>query len=172
MKTMIFGLLALALLSVAGVGASHMTMMDDNRMMHVGGMMQGGSMMGGEGMSGTSMARRRYVMRNGIDPAYAGVANPLEPTGDVLESGKRLYENNCASCHGASGKGDGEAGQALNPKPTNIAAFSRMPMADDEYLYWTIAEGGTPLGTAMPAFKHALEEDEVWQIITYLRAGL
>lgn len=128
--------------------------------------------MGDEGMGRMSTIRYRYVMRNGIDPVYANMSNHLEPTGDVLESGERLYENNCAACHGPSGKGNGEAGQALEPKPTNIAVSSRMRMASDGYLYWTIAEGGKPLGTAMPAFKHTLEEDEIWQIIVHLREGL
>lgn len=45
-------------------------------------------------------------------------------------------------------------------------------MAGDEYLYWTIAEGGEPLNTAMPAFKRMLEQDEIWRIIVYLRRGL
>jgi mono/diheme cytochrome c family protein len=44
-----------------------------------------------------------------------------------------------------------------------------MPMASDGYLYWTIAEGGEPVGSAMPAFGDALSEDEIWQIVAYLR---
>lgn len=44
-----------------------------------------------------------------------------------------------------------------------------MPMATDGYLFWTIAEGGAPVGSAMPAFKQTLKEDDIWKIITYLR---
>jgi mono/diheme cytochrome c family protein len=44
-----------------------------------------------------------------------------------------------------------------------------MPMASDGYLYWTIAEGGVSLKTAMPPFKGALKPDQIWQIILYLR---
>jgi hypothetical protein len=65
--------------------------------------------------------------------------------------------------------GDGPAAQALNPPPANIAATSRMPMATDGYLYWTIVEGGAPLKSAMPAFQGALKPDQIWQIILYLR---
>lgn len=34
---------------------------------------------------------------------------------------KKLYDGTCVACHGASGKGDGAAGMALNPKPRNFA---------------------------------------------------
>ena len=44
-----------------------------------------------------------------------------------------------------------------------------MPIATDGYLYWTIAEGGTPLGTAMPPFKNVLKDAEIWKVISYLR---
>jgi len=44
-----------------------------------------------------------------------------------------------------------------------------MPMATDGYLFWTIAEGGMPIQTAMPVFKGTLKEEEIWQIVTYLR---
>ena len=80
-----------------------------------------------------------------------------------------LYAENCLGCHGPSGDGDGPAGNNLNPCPTNIAGFSKMPMATDGYLFWTIAEGGMPIQTAMPVFKGTLKEEEIWQIVTYLR---
>lgn len=172
MKTKIFGLMIAVVLLLSGMVATDMIVIDANGMMQGGCMMQGKGMMGDNGGGRMSMVRHRYVMRNGIDPAYADMSNPLESTDDVLESGRRLYENNCMSCHGSSGRGDGPAGEALDPKPTNVAAFSSKPMASDEYLYWTIAEGGEPLNTAMPAFKHVLEEDEIWRIIVYLRRGL
>jgi mono/diheme cytochrome c family protein len=66
--------------------------------------------------------------------------------------------------------GNGEGGRSLNPPPPDIAAFSKTPMATDGYLYWSIAEGGVPFGTAMPPFKGALTQDDIWRIITYLRA--
>lgn len=126
-------------------------------------------MMQGRSMMNMSMIRHRFVMQNGIGPGYASKANPLKRTAKNIEDGKRLYQQNCALCHGPTGLGNGEEGKSLNPPPANIAAFSKMPMATDGYLYWTIAEGGVPLGTAMPQFKGTLKEDEIWKIIIYLR---
>jgi mono/diheme cytochrome c family protein len=116
-----------------------------------------------------SMRRHRYAMRNGIPDEYTSKANPLQPTEANLTAGKKLYQSNCAACHGQSGQGDGPAVANLDPHPTNIARFSDMPMASDGYLYWTIAEGGEPVGSAMPAFGDALSEEEIWQIVAYLR---
>jgi len=44
-----------------------------------------------------------------------------------------------------------------------------MPMATDGYLFWTIVEGGVPIGTAMPPFKGALKDNDIWKIILYMR---
>jgi mono/diheme cytochrome c family protein len=140
------------------------------------GMMGPGNMMGrgngagpGNGM-GMSMLRHHYLMMNGIGPQYASKVNPLQPTTQNIKSGEKLFEQNCARCHGQTGVGDGPDGQNLSPPPANIAAVSKMPMATDGYLYWTISEGGAPVGSAMPPFKNQLKENEIWEIITYLRA--
>ena len=132
--------------------------------------MQGGGpgMMRG-GMMNMSMQRHHYVMRNGLPQEYASKSNPLAHNADNLVQGEKLYQGNCAACHGPQGWGDGPAGENLNPRPANIARFARMPMASDAYLYWTISEGGTPVKSAMPPFKNVLKEEEIWQIITYLR---
>ena len=36
---------------------------------------------------------------------------------------------------------------------------------------WTVSEGGKPFGTAMPAFKNELTQEQIWQLVAYLRAG-
>ena len=47
----------------------------------------------------------------------------------------------------------------------------QQPIAIDQYLLWTISEGGQQFGTAMPSFKTELTQDQIWQIVAYLRAG-
>ncbi len=117
-----------------------------------------------------SVVRHHYVMRYGIPQQYYGIFNPLSATRDNLRAGAELYQVHCASCHGAEGYGDGTAGKDLQPPPSNLAVLMRMGMmARDEYLYWTIAEGGTALNTDMPAFKGTLSENATWQLVLHLR---
>ncbi len=126
--------------------------------------------MGPGGPAGAgSMQRHRYVMQQGLDPRYAETSNPLTPDAANLTVGRTLYRQYCASCHGIAGLGDGDAGKTLQPPPANLAWSTKRPIATDGYLDWTIAEGGVPVQTAMPAFKGVLTERQIWQIILYLR---
>ncbi len=106
---------------------------------------------------------------NGIPSDYAQARNPLPPTGDVIAAGATLYQANCASCHGRAGVGDGPAGAGLSPRPANLSWAVRRPFATDAYLMWAISDGGATLGTGMPAFAGALNEQDRWRIIRYLR---
>ena len=123
----------------------------------------------GYGPSGMSMLRHRYAMMNGVGPKYAQARNPLVANAENLRAGKALFETNCASCHGASGHGDGPAAKGLNPPPSDLTAAVRVPMASDPYLAWTISEGGVPLQSAMPPYKTTLSEGQIWQLMLYLR---
>lgn len=124
----------------------------------------------GPGMS-HRMARHWAFMHQGIPAEYRGARNPHSPDAATIGAGRTLYEANCASCHGATGMGDGEAAKALNPSPALLAYMIQMPMSVDEYMLWTISDGGAAFGTDMPAFKDVLSKDEIWKIVTYMRAG-
>ncbi len=108
-------------------------------------------------------------MVNGVDPNYVSKINPLDRNGENITAGKKLYEKRCALCHGMTGLRDGEGGRDLKPPPANITMFIKMHNVPDGYLYWTIAEGGVPLQTAMPPFKDLMQEDEIWKILIFLR---
>lgn len=100
---------------------------------------------------------------------YAGKTNPLEKDGAATEAGKQVYAANCAACHGDEAMGDGPAANSLNPKPQPLAL--EMEALKDDYLYWRIAEGGafSPFTSAMPAWKSILSEDEIWQVVAFMR---
>jgi len=135
-----------------------------------GGMMGQGMMMG-QGTWG-SMPRHHFAM-SGIPAPYNSLSNPLPRTSETVGRGAAVYTKNCASCHGATGLGDGEAGRNLSPPPGNLAWLSQMPMVQwDPFMYWTVAEGGAQFGTAMPAFKDALSKDDIWAVIAYVQARL
>ncbi|HUT48224.1 MAG TPA: cytochrome c [Alphaproteobacteria bacterium] len=116
--------------------------------------------------------RHQFMMRTGLPALYAKAHNPLKPTAANLAAGKAQFVGQCASCHGRTGKGDGEAGRDLKPPPPTLNGIAQMPMVQDGYLLWSIAEGGEKLKTAMPAFKDVLSRKQQWQVILYLRHGL
>jgi mono/diheme cytochrome c family protein len=100
---------------------------------------------------------------------YAGKTNPLGDDGAAVEVGKILYAANCASCHGPEAMGDGPASNSLNPKPRPLA--TEMKSLQDDYLFWRISEGGafSPFTSAMPAWKTILSEEQIWQVVAFLR---
>ena len=50
----------------------------------------------------------------GKDPA------PPKKTPELLNKGKKIFEQTCAPCHGSKGDGKGPAGAVLKPPPTDF----------------------------------------------------
>ena len=128
----------------------------------------------GQAWSGPGpMPRHHVAMMWGIPAPYTSMHNPLPVSQAPIKRGATVYAANCVSCHGTTGLGDGEAGRNLSPRPGNLVWLSQMPMARwDAFMYWTIAEGGTQFGSAMPAFKDALSKDDIWSVTAYVQARL
>lgn len=105
-----------------------------------------------------------------VPSEYAGKTNPVGNQPDAVAAGQALYEERCSSCHGPEGKGDGPAAAALDPKPADLAV--EVPNLTDDFVYWRIMDGGAmePFNSSMPAQKGILSEDEVWQLVSYLRS--
>jgi mono/diheme cytochrome c family protein len=117
------------------------------------------------------MERHWTFMLSGVPSKYRGQRNPLSQTPEVIRAGGDRYQKICAECHGALGLGNGVMANSLNPSPALLAYLIQMPMAVDQYLMWSISEGGKEFGTGMPAFKDTLSEKEIWEIVAYMRAG-
>lgn len=98
-----------------------------------------------------------------VPEEYKGMTNPLGA--EAADQGGELFQSNCAMCHGAEGHGDGPAGQSLEPPPGNLARVQAD--AADDYLYWRI-HAGKP-GTAMLAWKNILTEEQIWQVVSFIR---
>jgi mono/diheme cytochrome c family protein len=125
------------------------------------------------GPGNQAMPRHHVAMMWGIPAPYTLLSNPLPRTRATVDRGAGVYAQNCAACHGETGRGDGAAGRDLKPPPGNLAWLSQMPMVRwDPFMYWTVAEGGAPLGTAMPSFKDSLSKDDIWAVIAYIQARL
>ncbi|MBK5196730.1 MAG: cytochrome c [Methyloceanibacter sp.] len=117
------------------------------------------------------MLRFSTFVNEKVPEAYLKAENGVGYTTKAIAAGGPIYASHCAKCHGATGLGNGALAHALSPSPALLASMIQQPIAIDQYLLWTISEGGKPFGTAMPAFKTELTQDEIWQVVAYLRAG-
>jgi len=78
---------------------------------------------------------------------------------------KQLFENQCASCHGVSGGGDGVLAAQLTPAPTDFSDKERALNRSLLGLYDAISRGIDE--TAMPAFDQ-LSEQQRWSLAFYV----
>ena len=98
-----------------------------------------------------------------VPAEFAGQKNPYGP--EAAHQGAEVYKTYCESCHGESGLGDGVAGGSLVPPPKNLMEL-QSTVADD-YLFWRIHNGKT--GTAMVAWKGILTDEQIWQVVSFIR---
>src|ERR1700676_1635982 len=96
----------------------------------------------------------------------APVLHPASNPGDLQEEisrGGALFAANCASCHGAAGRGDGRAASSLLPKPANLTAarFS------DQRLSSVLWNGIT--GSAMPPWRQ-LPTEALRALVAYINS--
>lgn len=93
--------------------------------------------------------------------------NPFPATEENIHAGRLNFSNYCMVCHGLDGQKTGVpfADRMLPPVPdlssNQVQGFS------DGQLKWIIDNGISPSG--MPASKGILNDDEIWQIVVFLR---
>ena len=91
--------------------------------------------------------------------------------GDVA-AGNVKYQQLCASCHGATGKGDGPAAKVLNPKPRNHTDAEYMKTISDEYIAKITKLGGVAVGKSplMPPWGGVLSDADVQNLVAFMRS--
>ena len=97
-------------------------------------------------------------------PSAARTANPVPITPSSVKAGMKVFNNNCTSCHGPSGRGDGLLAGSLPIKPANLNGADIWSQTDGS-LFWKISTGRAP----MPNWDPSLEEEDRWNVINYMR---
>ncbi|NOK62580.1 MAG: hypothetical protein GFH27_549333n68 [Chloroflexi bacterium AL-W] len=97
----------------------------------------------------------------------SGPLNPFTASSAVIDSGRNTYQNHCVSCHGATGQGDGPQAISLPWQPANLTEHMVIGKHTDGQVFLWV-QNGIP-NSAMPAFGQDLSEEEIWQLVTYLR---
>jgi cytochrome c553 len=106
-----------------------------------------------------------------IPAEYKDKVNPLVNDPAAIASGSEAYVALCSQCHGDDGRGKGPDASGLNPRPADFTDQEQMQAHTDGYLFWRISDGGDfdPYNSLMTAWGTLLSEQEIWELISYLR---
>lgn len=109
--------------------------------------------------------------------AISALVIPAAANAGDADAGKVIFDTNCMTCHGMTGKGDGPLSAALDPKPrdlsTGVFKFDTdadgTPGGDTDLsnviTQGAMAFGGSALMAPWPAFSDA----DVANVIAYIR---
>ena len=106
------------------------------------------------------------VAHEWMAPRDAGaIQNPITDDANSIAKGKVLYETNCAFCHGDSATGLNAEEVGLEKSPPNL--IKRLKNHTDGDFFWKIQHGRGN----MPAFKDSLQDEDIWNIINYIKSN-
>ena len=99
-------------------------------------------------------------------PPRRGSLPPLVPIdAAALDRGRAIYAAECASCHGAGGRGDGPAATSLPVKPADQTSFRVMDGWRDGEIAHKVQAGGFQ----MPAFAN-IRGDDLVALVAFVRS--
>lgn len=100
----------------------------------------------------------------GYEQAGKELKNPLEPTEEVLASGKRLYSLHCQHCHGTNGDGQGPLNKSAQYADRVPDYRQRIPTISEGKAFHSVTYGRNIMG----AHAYILSPTERWQVISYI----
>lgn len=108
--------------------------------------------------------------RDPVQTAAKGAVDMSAPlpnglVGDAA-AGKRFFNNNCFTCHGKEGKGDGPRAYFIQPKPANLVSDESRVEMNRPRLFKSIYMGRN--GSEMPAWSKVLSDQEVADVAEYV----
>ena len=121
----------------------------------------------------TATASARYAVLPALFFLFLPTARAAAQSATSIDS-DQLYESRCASCHGLTGRGDGEYAAHLNPRPRDFTSArykfrttdtGSLPTDDD--LIRSITTGVH--ATSMPAWKSYLSDEQVLALVRHLK---
>jgi mono/diheme cytochrome c family protein len=105
------------------------------------------------------------VSVSGSQTPMSSTPNPVPAQVSSVNAGYRLYQANCAACHGVDGNGGGPLSGTTPVTPPSLRAHLA-EHSDGDLFYW-ISEG---LPGGMPGWRSQLSETDRWNLVNYLRS--
>jgi mono/diheme cytochrome c family protein len=112
----------------------------------------------------TSTAQSPHTFN--ITPEDKDRANPVRFTDASVQRGKKIFNSQCASCHGDKGDGKSELAREMKIQPADLTKPDMLQKRTDGELFAIIASGSD----VMPGQATRMQEREKWQVINYLRS--
>jgi mono/diheme cytochrome c family protein len=112
------------------------------------------------------MAAVRDRLRAELGAAYDQPVEGLDTAN--ADHGKVLYEQHCASCHGATGKGDGSAAAGLPAPPSDLTDRFHARFYSDAGRMRVIEAGAAESG--MPAYGAVLSRADLLDVYAFVRS--
>lgn len=102
------------------------------------------------------------------DPAATPPQEESDPSREILERGEAVYVDQCVSCHGEEGNGDGAAARFLESQPRDFTAgeWKFATEGTVEALTEVVRDGIDD--TAMTPFSDMLTDEEIVAVVTYV----
>lgn len=94
-------------------------------------------------------------------------ANPMPATAENIHAGQQNFSHYCMVCHGLDAQNTGVPFADRMSPPVPPLTSRAVQRYTDGQLKWIIDNGIAPSG--MPASKGILGDDEIWQIVDYIR---
>src|SRR3989442_15589946 len=99
--------------------------------------------------------------------AVASYVATLRADDAMVREGEGLHAAQCASCHGATGGGDGPLAKFLSVRPPALSDLAVLGRFTDQELTRLILQGRP--GTPMPGFVRTLDPGQVASLVAFLR---
>ena len=95
---------------------------------------------------------------------FKSMKNPVATSEASVQTGQSLFVKTCAACHGKTGLGNGPKAISLKTSPTDFTKAESQNQTDGEHFY------KTKTGRAdMPKYEGKLSDDDIWNIVNYMR---
>jgi cbb3-type cytochrome c oxidase subunit III len=113
----------------------------------------------------TSLAGAAAQAPKGGNAEAAKLKDPVEKTPESIAAGRKVYQRLCSRCHGAEGKGDGNAAGAAPPSDLTDDVWDHG--ASDGEIFTTIHDGTS---ADMEGYAQRISDTDIWNVVNFIRS--